>query len=431
MHKIGGICGIMSEKGGEKAMMRIQSLRAWRILDSRGNPTVACKAMLECGATGYGDAPAGASTGSHEAHENRDGGEAFGGKDVLNAVRAVNIEIADALTGMDAANQRAIDAAMIALDGTEDKSRLGANAMLAASIAIASAAANAAGMPVYRWLGGAMAGEMPCPMMNVLNGGRHADNNIDIQEFMLVPSGADDFAGAMRMGAECYRALKTLLLEKGLSTGVGDEGGFAPNLESAEQALELLVRAIERAGWVPGEDVSLAIDAAANEWRTPAGYRMLKSGQIRTREALIDEYAFLASRFPLVSIEDPLGEEDFDGFREMTDRMGDEIMIVGDDLFTTSAERLLQGAALGAGNAILIKPNQVGTITETLETVALAWRAGYAVVLSHRSGDTESSFLGDFAAAINADYLKCGAPARSERLAKYNRLLAIEDELRG
>ncbi len=409
--------------------MNIQSVRAWRILDSRGNPTVACEVALEDGSVGYGDAPAGASTGSHEAHESRDGEAAFGGRDVTRAIQGVNTEIAAALTGMDACNQRDIDLAMIDLDGTEDKARLGSNALLAVSIANAAAAAQSARMPLYRWLGGMAAGELPCPMMNVLNGGRHADNNLDIQEFMLVPSGADDFAGAMRMGAECYHALKSLLLEQGLATGVGDEGGFAPNLDSDDLALELLVTAIERAKYAPGEDVCIAIDAAAGEWRAPEGYLLPKRNQARTRDALIDEYAALAARFPLISIEDPLGEDDFDGFREITDRLGGEIMIVGDDLFTTHASRLIQGAAVGAANAILIKPNQVGTLTETLDTVSLARRAGYSVVLSHRSGDTESPFLADLAVAIGADYLKSGAPARSERLAKYNRLARIELDL--
>lgn len=409
--------------------MNIQSVRAWRILDSRGNPTVACEVLLKGGATGYGNAPAGASTGSHEARESRDGGTAFGGKDVMNAVSAVNTEIAEALIGMDASDQRAIDSALIALDGTENKARLGANATLAVSIAVASAAASAAQMPPYRWLGGAMAGELPCPMMNVLNGGRHADNNLDIQEFMLVPSGANDFSAAMRMGAECYHALKALLRERGLSTAVGDEGGFAPNLESDEQALDLLVSAIERAEYIPGEDVCIAIDAAASEWRAPEGYLLPKRGQARGRGALIDAYASLAARFPLISIEDPLGEDDFDGFCEITDRLGSEIMIVGDDLFVTNSSRLIQGAAVGAANAILIKPNQVGTLTETLDTVSLARRAGYSVIVSHRSGDTENPFLADLAVAVGADYLKSGAPARSERLAKYNRLARIELDL--
>lgn len=411
--------------------MKIESLYAWQIFDSRGTPTVAAEVRLEGGAVGCGMAPSGASTGSHEAHERRDGGPSFDGKAVLAAVQSIRTEVQDALRGLDAADQRDVDERLIGMDGTPDKSRLGANATLAVSLAVADAAANAAGLPLYRWLGGVQAREMPCPMMNVLNGGRHADNNLDIQEFMLVPVGAVSFSEGMRMGVECYQSLKSLLRERKLGTAVGDEGGFAPNLESDHAALTLLMEAIERAGWKPGEEVALAIDAAASEWSHGKGYLLPKQNAPRSRDELIEHYESLANEFPLVSIEDPLGEEDFEGFRMLTDRLGDERMIVGDDLFTTNRERLLRGVAERAGNAILIKPNQIGTLTETLDTVRLARQAGYAVILSHRSGDTESSALADIAVAVNADYIKSGAPARSERLSKYNRLLRISCELSG
>ena len=330
---------------------------------------------------------------------------------------------------MRADDQLAVDRRLIELDGTQDKSRLGGNALIAVSYATADAAANAAGLPLYRWLGGVQAAELPCPMMNVLNGGRHAANDIDVQEFMLVPIGAESFADAMRMGAECYHALKALLSEKELTTSVGDEGGFAPNLGSDEQALRFLVRAIERAGWTPGDDVALAIDAAASEWRTEDSYYLPKKKEERTRDSLIEHYARLAAEFPLISIEDPLDEEDFEGFRTITERLGSEMMIVGDDLFTTNSVRLLRGMEEYAGNAILIKPNQIGTLTETLDTIRLARSAGYRVILSHRSGDTESAALADLAVAVNADFIKSGAPARSERLAKYNRLLRIAEDM--
>ena len=409
--------------------MKIESIHALQIFDSRGMPTVEAEVRLENGVVGHGCAPSGASTGSHEAHERRDNGEAFRGKSVTAAVRAINEEISSALKGMRADDQLAVDRRLIELDGTQDKSRLGGNALIAVSYATADAAANAAGLPLYRWLGGVQAAELPCPMMNVLNGGRHAANDIDVQEFMLVPIGAESFADAMRMGAECYHALKALLSEKELTTSVGDEGGFAPNLGSDEQALRFLVRAIERAGWTPGDDVALAIDAAASEWRTEDSYYLPKKKEERTRDSLIEHYARLAAEFPLISIEDPLDEEDFEGFRTITERLGSEMMIVGDDLFTTNSVRLLRGMEECAGNAILIKPNQIGTLTETLDTIRLARSAGYRVILSHRSGDTESAALADLAVAVNADFIKSGAPARSERLAKYNRLLRIAEDM--
>lgn len=406
--------------------MKIESVRAYQIFDSRGMPTVEAEVRLCCGAAGRGCAPAGASTGSHEAHELRDGGEAYGGKGVLTAVRGVNDEIGPALKGMCADDQLAVDRRMIELDGTENKSRLGGNALIAVSFAVADAAANAAKLPLYRWLGGVQAVEMPCPMMNVLNGGRHATNNIDVQEFMFVPIGAEDFAQAMRMGTECYRALKEILGEKKLETAIGDEGGFAPNLGSDIMALDFMVRAIERAGWTVGDDVSLAIDAAANEWVSDGGYYLPRKEEKRTRDQLIEHYVQLAEKFPLISIEDPLGEEDFEGFRILTEKLGGDVMIVGDDLFTTNCDRLMRGIDEGAANAILIKPNQIGTISETLDAIRLAREAGYRAILSHRSGDTESAALADLAVAVNADFIKSGAPARSERVAKYNRLLRIE-----
>lgn len=411
--------------------MKIRSVRGWQVFDSRGNPTVAAEVRLEDGSAGVGAAPSGASTGSREARERRDGGRAYFGKGVSEAVGAVNGEIRQLLAGVDACDQRRVDELLIAADGTGDKSRLGANALLAVSLAAADAAANALGVPLYRWLGGVQAAQLPCPMMNVLNGGKHADNNLDIQEFMLVPVGAEDFAEAMRMGAECYQALKAILTEEHHSTAVGDEGGFAPDLDGDAQALSLLMRAIERAGWKPGEEVALAVDCAASEWLDDDGYFLPKKGERRTRDELIGYYESLAGDFPLVSIEDPLGEEDFEGFRELTERLGEKLMVVGDDLFVTHTERLMLGAAEGAGNAILVKPNQVGTLTETLDAVRTARQVGYAVILSHRSGDTESAFLADLAVAVNADYIKSGAPCRSERLAKYNRLLRIEEDLEG
>lgn len=409
--------------------MKIESVHGVQILDSRGFPTVQAMVQLSDGSVGVADAPSGASTGSHEAHERRDGGEEYCGKGVRAAIESINGELCSALKGMHADDQFSVDRRMIQMDGTENKSRLGANALLAVSLAVADAAAQSAKLPLYRWLGGVQACEPPCPMMNVLNGGRHAANNIDVQEFMFVPIGAETFSDAMRMGTECYHALKTLLTESHLTTSVGDEGGFAPDLESDEAAMELLVRAIERAGWRPGEDVALSIDAAASEWIDEDAYLLPKKNERRTRKSLIEHYVHLADRFPLISIEDPLGEEDFDGFSEITQALGEKALIVGDDLFTTNPSRLLKGIDTGAANAILIKPNQIGTLTETLQVVHLARRAGYSVILSHRSGDTESSILADLALAVNAEFIKSGAPARSERLAKYNRLLTICENL--
>ena len=409
--------------------MEIKELRARQIFDSRGVPTLEVRAELADGSVGIGSAPSGASTGSHEAKELRDGGEAYGGRGVLRAIEGVNGAIREALVGMDAADQARVDERLAELDGTQDKGKLGGNALIATSWAVADAAARGAGTELFRWLGGAQARQLPCPMFNVINGGRHADNNLDIQEFMFVPAGADDFHEAMRVGTECYQALKKLLREAGFSTAIGDEGGFAPNLGGDEEALEWMMRAIEAAGWKPGEDVCLALDCAAAEWADGDAYRQPKSGARFRRGELVEFYDALSRRFPLISIEDPLGEEDFEGFREMTDAVGGDLMIVGDDLFTTNAERLFRGAALGAANAILVKPNQIGTVSETLETVQLARKSAYSVIVSHRSGETLSPAIADLSVAVGAEYIKAGAPCRGERLAKYNRLLEIEEML--
>lgn len=411
--------------------MKISDVKARMILDSRGFPTVEARVTLADGTVGVGSAPSGASTGSHEARELRDGGEAFCGKGVLCALENVNTVIREALMDLDGENQAQIDRAMLELDDDSNKERLGANATIAVSWAAADAAAKRQGVELFRYIGGLQGYQLPCPMLNVINGGKHADNNLDIQEFMFVPLGADSFAEAMRMGAECYHALKALLAEEGLSTAVGDEGGFAPNLSGDEAALEYMLRAVERAGWRAGEDVSLAVDAAASEWIQGDHYCCPKSGRRFQRGELIDYFSALARRFPLVSMEDPLGEEDFAGFRDLTDCIGDATMIVGDDLFTTNEARLLRGIETGAANAILIKPNQIGSVTETLDTILLARRNAYNVILSHRSGETESAHIADLAVAVNAEFIKSGAPARSERLAKYNRLLYIEEALRG
>lgn len=411
-------------------MMKIRNLNAWQIFDSRGFPTVEIQVELMDGTIGRGSAPSGASTGSHEAHELRDGGEAYCGKGVCRAIQGANTRIREALIGMDVDFQGRIDERLREIDGSENKENLGANAMIAASWAAADAAAKVHGMELFQWLGGLQGGSMPCPMFNVVNGGRHADNNLEIQEFMFVPTGADSFHEAMRMGTECYHALKKLLHENGLSTAVGDEGGFAPDLKSDEEALEWMMRAIEASGWRAGEDVSLALDVAAAEWAQGKIYRQPKCGREFHPQAMLDYFVELKKKYPLVSVEDPMGEDDFEGFCKITESIGDDTMIVGDDLFTTNSERLFHGAALGAGNAILIKPNQIGTLSETLETIRLARESGYGVIISHRSGETLSSAIADLAVAVNAECIKAGAPARGERLAKYNRLLEIENMLK-
>lgn len=410
--------------------MKISGVQARQIFDSRGYPTVEACIRLPDGTVGVGSAPSGASTGSHEAHEKRDGGSAYCGRGVLEAVEHVNSVIRDAIIGLDCSNQAQIDGTMIELDGSGNKENIGGNAMIAVSWAAADAAAKYAGAELFRYIGGIQACQLPCPMFNVINGGRHAGNNLDIQEFMFVPIGADSFRDAMRMGMECYHALRNLLEADGLSTAVGDEGGFAPNLENDEAALEYMLRAIEKAGWRAGEDVCLAMDAAASEWIGDEHYLQPKSGRRFQKGELIDYFAGLSAKFPLISLEDPLGEEDFDGFHDLTELIGSETMIVGDDLFTTNEQRLFQGIARGAANAILVKPNQVGTVTETLSAIRLARKNAYNVIISHRSGETESTAIADLSVAVNAEFIKSGAPCRSERLAKYNRLLAIEQILR-
>lgn len=410
--------------------MRIAAVRGRQIFDSRGTPTVEAEVYLENGAAAVASVPSGASTGRHEAVELRDGDPAaYGGKSVLKAVRAVNQDLNEALHGLPANDQAAVDDAILRADGTDNKSRLGANATLAVSLACARAAAAAHGLEFYRYLGGAGGVTLPVPMMNILNGGAHADNNVDIQEFMIVPLGAGSFCHAMKMGTEIYAALKAALKSRGLATAVGDEGGFAPILRDDEQALELLVEAIESAGYRPGADVAIAMDAAASEWTQGDGYRLPKNGQSLTREALIAHFADLAGRFPIFSIEDPLGEDDFEGFARITEQLGAQVQIVGDDLFVTNPARLEQGIRSRSANAVLVKPNQIGTLSETIRTVRLAQQHGYRTILSHRSGETEDTSIADIAVALNAGQIKTGAPARTDRVCKYNRLLKIEQTL--
>jgi len=407
----------------------IETVTAREILDSRGNPTVEAEVQLSDGTRATASVPSGASTGRHEAHELRDSESVrYGRMGVQKAARHVRCEIASALRGMTAEEQERIDEAMIALDGTKNRSKLGANAILSVSLAVARATAASYGLPLYRYLGGILCRTLPCPMFNVLNGGAHADNNVDIQEFMLTPVGMPSFAEALRCGAEVYRALRCLLREEGKSTAVGDEGGFAPMLSSDEEALEYLQAAVERAGYTPGTDVRLSLDVAASGWYTERGtYRLPKRGVEYTASELIGYMERLCRRFPIASVEDALGEDDFDGWTALTGRLGKDILLVGDDLFVTHTDRLAEGISRAAANAVLIKPNQVGTLTEVARTVSLAKAHGYRTVLSHRSGETEDSFLADLSVALGADYIKSGAPARSERLCKYNQLLRIEE----
>ena len=409
-------------------MSLIASLRAREILDSRGNPTVEVDVWLDDGAFGRAAVPSGASTGEHEALELRDGGERFSGKGVLDAVANVNARIADALRHVDAIDQRGVDATLLALDGTDTKRELGANAVLGVSMAVARAAADSIGLPLYRYLGGPNAHVLPAPMMNVINGGAHADNDLELQEFMVMPIGAVSFGEALRWGAECFHALAGLLHAEGLSTAVGDEGGFAPEIGTAAQALEWLVRAIEHAGLTPGDDVALAMDPATSELRTDDGrYRL--EGADRTADDMIAFWTGLVDRFPIVSIEDGLDQDDWEGWAALTRELGDRVQLVGDDLFVTNAERLERGIREGVANSILVKVNQIGSLTETLDTMALASRSGYTNVVSHRSGETEDTTIADLAVATNAGQIKTGAPSRGERTAKYNQLLRIEEEL--
>ena len=408
-------------------MADIIHVMAREILDSRGNPTVEAEVFLDDGARGVAGVPSGASTGVHEAHELRDGGDRYLGKGVLKAVENVNEEIADELAGFEADDQRLIDQALIKLDGTDNKSRLGANAILGVSIAAAKAAAESAGLPLYRYIGGPNAHVLPVPMMNIVNGGAHADSGVDVQEFMIAPIGAESFSEALRMGAEVYHALKAVIKSKGLSTGLGDEGGFAPEAESTKAALDLIVEAIEKAGFKPGKDVALALDVASSEFFKDGKYHF--EGGEHTAEEMAEVYEDLIANYPIVSIEDPLQEDDWEGYTKLTAAIGDKVQIVGDDFFVTNPARLKEGIEKKAANALLVKVNQIGTLTETFDAVELAHRNGYRTMMSHRSGETEDTTIADLAVALNCGQIKTGAPARSERVAKYNQLLRIEQEL--
>jgi enolase len=410
-------------------MSVIEVIHGRQILDSRGNPTVEVDVRLAGGATGRAAVPSGASTGSREALELRDGGGAYRGKGVTQAVANVNGEIADAVRGRDVSDQRALDEALIQLDGTEGKSRLGANALLGVSMAAARAAATEAGQPLWRYLGGADAHLLPVPAMNVLNGGVHADNPVDFQEFMVAPVGAASFADALRTGAEVYQELKATLKERGLSSAVGDEGGFAPSLDSNEAPLELLVAAIEAAGYRPGDDVAICLDPASSEFFRDGRYELACEGRSLSSAEMIELWVDLSARYPLLFLEDGLAEGDWDGWKQLTDRLGDRLQLVGDDVFVTNPAILRKGIERGVANSVLIKLNQIGTLTETLDTIALARDAGYRCVISHRSGETEDTFIADLAVATGVGQIKTGAPARSERVAKYNQLLRIEEEL--
>lgn len=414
-------------------MSEIIDIYAREILDSRGNPTLECEVFLESGAFGRAAVPSGASTGEREALELRDGDKGrYLGKGVLQAVDNVNNKIADELIGMDASDQVGIDQRMLEIDGTEFKSNLGANAILGVSLAVAKAAAEEAGMPLYKYIGGANARELPLPMMNIINGGAHADNNVDIQEFMIMPAGACCFAEALRMGAEIFHALKGVLKARGYNTAVGDEGGFAPNLKSNEEALEVIMEAIVKAGYKPGEDVLLALDVASSELfdKEKGTYTLENEAQkVKTREEMVQFYENLVAKYPIISIEDGMAENDWEGWKLLTDRLGKKIQIVGDDLFVTNPSILKEGIQKGIANSILIKLNQIGTLTETLEAIEMAKRAGYTTVISHRSGETEDTTLADLAVAVNAGQIKTGSLCRTDRVAKYNQLLRIEDEL--
>ena len=411
-------------------MSIITQAYAREILDSRGNPTVEVEIVLEDGTVGRAAVPSGASTGAHEAVELRDGDvRRYKGKGVIQAVENVNDAIADALIGLDATRQIEIDELLMRLDGTPNKGKLGANAILGVSMAVAKAAANYVGLPLYQYLGGINAHELPVPMMNILNGGQHADNNVDIQEFMIMPVGAANFSEALRMAVEIYHTLKAILKEKGLGTGLGDEGGFAPNLKSNAEALDVIVEAIEKAGFKPGEEVQLAMDVAASEFYKGGKYHMLAEGAPKTSTQMINYLAELVEKYPIVSIEDGLAEDDWKGWAALTKKLGDKVQLVGDDLFVTNVERLATGIEKGVANAILIKVNQIGTLTETFRAVEMAKRAGYTAVVSHRSGETEDTTMADIAVALNAGQIKSGAPARTDRVAKYNQLLRIEEDL--
>ena len=410
-------------------MSLIEHIAGREVLDSRGNPTVEVEVILESGASGRAMVPSGASTGAFEAVELRDGEARYGGKGVLTAVGHVDEEIYDTLVGFDATDQRDIDRVLIELDGTDNKGRLGANAILGVSLAVARAAADDLSLPLYRYIGGVNAHVLPVPMMNVLNGGEHADNNVDIQEFMIMPVGAASFSEALRWGTETYHVLKKVLHDRGLSTAIGDEGGFAPNLSSNEEAVTLLIEAIEKAGFTPGDDIAIALDAASTEFFRDGNYVLAGEGRTLSPAEMVGYLDSLSSRYPIVSIEDGMSEEDWDGWKQLTDTLGSRVQLVGDDLFVTNTERLSRGIDAGVANSILVKVNQIGSLTETLESVAMATRAGYTAVMSHRSGETEDTTIADLAVATNCGQIKTGAPARSDRVAKYNQLLRIEDDL--
>ncbi|MDO5735688.1 MAG: phosphopyruvate hydratase [Propionibacteriaceae bacterium] len=408
-------------------MASIEFIDAREILDSRGNPTIEVEVQLDSGSGGRAAVPSGASTGAFEAAELRDGGTRYGGKGVETAIKNVLDAISEEVTGFEASEQRLIDHAMIELDGTPNKAKLGANAILGVSLAVAHAAAEEASLPLYRYVGGPNAHLLPVPMMNILNGGSHADSNVDIQEFMIAPIGAETFAEAVEMGAAVYHALKKVLHDRGLSTGLGDEGGFAPNLESNRAALDLILVAIEAAGYEAGTQVALALDVAASEFYKDGSYAF--EGAAKTAEEMVEYYAGLVADYPLVSIEDPLDEEDWDGWKAMTDRMGAEVQIVGDDLFVTNVERLQRGIDEKSANSLLVKVNQIGTLSETMDAVNLAHRNGFTTMMSHRSGETEDTTIADLAVALGCGQIKSGAPARTDRVAKYNQLLRIEQDL--
>jgi enolase len=410
-------------------MSEILSIVGREILDSRGNPTVEVEVLLDSGALGRAAVPSGASTGEYEAVELRDGGDRYGGKGVLTAVGYVNDDIADVLEGMDALDQRSIDQLMLDLDGTHNKAKLGANAILGTSLAVAKAAAIELDVPLYRYLGGPNAHVLPVPMMNVINGGVHADNSIDLQEFMVMPIGAPSFSEALRWGTETYHVLKGVIHDRGLSTAVGDEGGFAPNLDSNEEAIRVLVEAIEKAGFVPGEDIAIALDPATSEIFRDGAYHLTGEGKVLSPTEMTDYWKRLVDTYPIVSIEDAMDENDWDGWKALTDAIGDRVQLVGDDLFVTNTTRLQTGIDKHVANSILIKVNQIGSLTETLNTVDLATRHGYTSVMSHRSGETEDATIADLAVATNCGQIKTGAPARSDRVAKYNQLLRIESDL--
>lgn len=414
-----------------KSKAVIEQVIGREIIDSRGNPTVEAEVILADGTVGIGAAPSGASTGAYEAHELRDGGGRYMGKGVQKAVNNINTTLNTTLKGLDASRTSLVDAALISADGTENKSKIGANAMLAVSLAAADAAAKYYNIPLYRFMGGVNGCMLPLPMMNILNGGAHAANNLDVQEFMIIPKSAGSFRDGLRMCAEVYHSLAAILKQKGLSTAVGDEGGFAPDLDGEEQAIELILEAVERANYRPREDFVLALDAAASEWKSERGYLLPKKRESRSSAELIAEWKSLCGKYPIVSIEDPLDEEDWDGWQKITEELGDKIQLVGDDLFVTNPTRLKKGIDNACGNAILIKLNQIGTLSETLSAIRLAQKNGYKTIISHRSGETENTFIADLAVAVNAGQIKTGAPCRSERTAKYNRLIRIEEELEG